>query len=171
MTRLGGARPVGQLVARLVTLGLLAVALVGLWRALQLDSWGFDGPGPGFFPQLMAGICVVLAIVVVVFPGRAGETEGGDTEETERSPDTNRTFAIYIVTLGVLAAGAMYAGFTVTTIAVAVLIMRFAEGRSWLASIGYGIVCAAVGLVCFGWLLRVDLPEGPIERQFYMLVR
>jgi hypothetical protein len=49
--------------------------------------------------------------------------------------------------------------------------MRFAEQRSWAASAGYGIACAAVGLVCFGWLLRVDLPEGPIERTFYTLVR
>ncbi len=163
MTRLGGTR--------LVTLGLLAAALIGLWQALRLDSWGFDGPGPGFFPQLMAGLCVALAAVVFVLPGRAGETEGGDTDEVERSPQVNRSFTIYVLALGVLAAGAVYAGFTVTTLAVTVLIMRFAEWRSWLASVGYGVACAAVGLICFGWLLRVDLPEGPIERQFYMLVR
>ncbi len=163
MTRLGGTR--------LVTLGLLAAALVGLWQALRLESWGFDGPGPGFFPQLMAGICVALAAIVLVFPGRAGETEGGDTAEAGSTPETNRTFAIYAATLGVLAAGATYAGFAVTAVAVTVLIMRFAERRSWLASVGYGIACAAVGLVCFGWLLRVDLPEGPIERKFYTFVR
>lgn len=163
MTRLGSTR--------LVTAGLLAIAFVGLWQALRLESWGFDGPGPGFFPQLMAGICVALAVVVLAFPGRAGETEGGDTEEVRSTPDSNRTFAIYAATLVVLAAGATYAGFAVTTIGVAVLIMRFAEGRSWRVSITYGIACAVVGLVCFGWLLRVDLPEGPIERHFYTLVR
>ena len=69
------------------------------------------------------------------------------------------------------ALGATYAGFVVTTVAVTVVIMRFAERRPWLPSIGYGIACAAVGLVCFGWLLRVDLPEGPIERTFYTYVR
>jgi hypothetical protein len=78
---------------------------------------------------------------------------------------------IYVAALGVLAAGAMYAGFAMTVVAVTVLIMRFAERRSWLVSLGYGVACAAAGLVCFGWLLRVDLPEGPVERQFYMLVR
>ena len=40
--------------------------------------------------------------------------------------------------------------------------------RLWAAP---ALVCAAVGLVCFGWLLRVDLPEGPIERTFYTYVR
>jgi len=163
MTRLGGTR--------LVTFGLLAAALVGLWQALRLDSWGFDGPGPGFFPQLMAGVCVVLALIVFAVPGRGGETEAGDTEETANAPETNRSFTIYIAALAVLAAGAMYAGFAATVVAVTVLIMRFAERRSWLAAIGYGVACAAAGLICFGWLLRVDLPEGPIERQFYTLVR
>ena len=156
---------------RIATLGLLAAALVGLWKALELDSWGFDGPGPGFFPQLMAGICVALALVVLVFPGQAGETEGGDTDDVEATKESNRTFAIYIATFAVFALGAMYAGFVVTTVAVTVVIMRFAERRSWFASIGYGVACAAVGLVCFGWLRRVDLPEGPIERTFYTYVR
>jgi len=35
----------------------------------------------------------------------------------------------------------------------------------------YGVACAVIGLVGFGWLLRVDLPESPIERAFYSLVR
>lgn len=163
MTRLGGTR--------IATLGLLTAALVGLWKAMELDSWGFDGPGPGFFPQLMAGICVALALVVLAFPGRAGETEGGDTDDVEATRDSNRTFAIYVATFAVFALGAMYAGFVVTTIAVTVVIMRFAERRSWFASIGYGVACAIVGLVCFGWMLRVDLPESQIERTFYSYVR
>ena len=32
-------------------LGLLLAALVGLWKATQLESWGFDGPGAGFLPK------------------------------------------------------------------------------------------------------------------------
>lgn len=155
---------------RIATLGLLAAASVGLWQALRLESWGFDGPGPGFFPQLMAGICVVLALMVLVFPGKAGETEGGDTESAESTAETRRCFAIYAATLGLLAAGAMYAGFVVTTVAVTVVIVRFAERRSLMAALGYGVACAVIGLVCFGWLLRVDLPEGPIERAFYTFV-
>ncbi|TAJ36471.1 MAG: tripartite tricarboxylate transporter TctB family protein [Reyranella sp.] len=156
---------------RIATLALLAAALVGLWQSLRLESWGFDGPGPGFFPQLMAAICVALAVIVLVFPGQAQETEGGDTEESEASAEARRTFGIYIASFAVLAAGAMYAGFVATTLAFTIVIVRFAEKRSWLAAIGYGLACAAVGLVCFGWLLRVDLPEGPIERAFYSMVR
>lgn len=163
MSRIGGTR--------LATFGLLAAALVGFWQSMRLESWGFDGPGAGFFPQLVAGVCIVLALVVLVSPGRAGSTEDGDTEETPGTAETRRTFAIYAASLAVLAAGAAFAGFAVTAVVVSVIIVRFAERRSWAAALGYGVAGAIVGLVCFGWLLRVDLPEGPIERAFYTLVR
>ena len=163
MSNLGGTR--------LATFGLLAAALVGLWQSMRLESWGFDGPGAGFFPQLVAGVCVVLALIVLVSPGRAGATEDGDTEDQKGTAETRRTFAIYAISLVVLALGAAFAGFVVTAVVVAVIIVRVAERRSGAAAIGYGVACAAVGLVCFGWLLRVDLPEGPIERAFYSLVR
>lgn len=169
--------------ARSATLGLLAVALIGFWQATRLESWSFDGPGAGFFPQLVAGLCIALALVVLVAPGRPGATEAGDTDaDGTGAEDTNRadaavaarsrrTFALYAASFVVLVLGAAYAGFALTVIAVAILIVRFAEGRSWLAAIGYGLACAVIGLVCFGWLLRVDLPESAIERAFYALVR
>ena len=49
--------------------------------------------------------------------------------------------------------------------------MRLAEGRSWGASIGFGLACGIVCLVLFGGFLRVDLPEGPVERLFHSMVR
>ncbi len=163
MSRLGGTR--------LATLGLLAAALVGLWQSLRLDSWGFDGPGAGFFPQLVAGLCVVLALLVLVSPGQAGSTEDGDDAAVAATAESRRSFAIYAAALVLLAVGAAFAGFAVTAVAVSIVVVRFAERRSWGAALGYGVACAAIGLVCFGWLLRVDLPEGPIERAFYSLVR
>jgi hypothetical protein len=63
-------------------------------------------------------------------------------------------------------------GFTSSpVIAVSVLICVSPKRRSWDACDRYGVACAAIGLVGFGWLLRVDLPESPIERAFYSLVR
>ncbi|HPA91061.1 MAG TPA: tripartite tricarboxylate transporter TctB family protein [Quisquiliibacterium sp.] len=158
---------------RLAALCLLAAAAVGLWQALRLDRWGFDGPGAGLFPQIVAGVCVLLSIVVLVFPGRAASTEDGDTDEIDDATRaaTRSTFSLYVVALLVLAAGAAFGGFVVTVIAVTLLVLRFAERRSWRHAIVYGVACALIGLVGFGWLLRVDLPESPIERAFYSLVR
>jgi hypothetical protein len=156
---------------RFAALGLLAAALVGLWQASLLESWSFDGPGAGFFPQMVAAACVALAVIVVCFPGRAAQAGDADAGEAQEAPGTGRTFAIYAAAFALLAAGALYAGFALTAIAVTVVIVRFAERRSWLVAAGYGVACAAIGLVCFGWLLRVDLPQSAIERTFFGLVR
>jgi hypothetical protein len=156
---------------RIAALGLLAAALVGFWQASRLESWSFDGPGAGFFPQLVAAACVALGFIVFCFPGRAAQAGDADAGEAQESPGVGRTFAIYAAAFALLAAGASYAGFALTAIVVTVVIVRFAERRSWFLAAGYGIACAAVGLVCFGWLLRVDLPQGAIERTFFGLVR
>lgn len=163
----------GWSLGRASAVALAAVAGVALWQALKLDRWGFDGPDAGFFPQLMAGICLLLALVVAVWPGRPnlGEDGEADVPEEDGGVVTRNVFAVYSAALLLLALGAMFAGFAVTALAVTVLVMRFGEGRGWGSSLRYGTVCAVVGLVLFGWLLRVDLPEGPIERAFYSAVR
>ena len=51
--------------ARHVSVLLLCMAGVGLWQALKLQTWTFGGPGPGLFPQIVAGLCVVLSLVGV----------------------------------------------------------------------------------------------------------
>jgi len=158
---------------RLATLGLLAVALVGLWQAWGLERWAIDGPGPGLWPMVVAVVCVAMALITLVWPGRAGSTEEGDTEtiDDQERGRTRRTFSIYALALIVMAAGSAWAGFVLPAFAVSILLVRFAEGRSWGKALFYGLIASCVGLVCFAWLLRVDLPTGPIERAFLSLVR
>lgn len=158
---------------RLATLALLAIALVGLWQAQGLERWAIDGPGAGLWPVIMASVCVALALIVLIWPGPAGATEEGDTDtiDTRELAQTRSTFNLYCLTLIVLAVGAAYGGFVLTSLAVSILLVRFAEGRSWRAALIYGVGAALIGLVCFAWLLRVDLPTGPIERAFLALVR
>ncbi|MBU6272210.1 MAG: tripartite tricarboxylate transporter TctB family protein [Betaproteobacteria bacterium] len=169
----GPAAGRGRAGVRLAALALLACALVGLWQAWRLERWSFEGPGPGLFPALVAGLCVLLAAVVLCFPGRAGgeDADGASSSGGGGSAGDGRRMALYAVSLGVLALGAAYAGIALTALAVSVLIIRFAEGRSWRAALVYGLVCALVALAGFGWLLRVDLPAGPVERAFFSLVR
>ncbi|MEI8304930.1 MAG: tripartite tricarboxylate transporter TctB family protein [Burkholderiales bacterium] len=169
----GSAEQRARVGGRLAALALLACALVGLWQAWRLERWSFEGPGPGLFPTLVAGLCVFLATVVLCFPGRAGgdDADASPASEAAGPISPTRRMAIYTASLVVLALGAAYAGIALTALAVSVLIIRFAEGRSWRAAVVYGLVCALVALAGFGWLLRVDLPAGPVERAFFSLVR
>lgn len=162
----------GQRGSRLAALWLAAAGGVGLWQALRLERWGFDGPDAGFFPQLVAALCVLLAVVVAIRPGRGGATDDDEANSADgEGVQERRTFGLYLIALVVMAVGSMTVGFVLTATLLTIIIMRLAEGRSWFASIGFGLACALVCLVLFGWLLRVDLPQGPLERAFYSMVR
>lgn len=161
---------------RLAAAGLLLVAAIALWQTSRLSRWGFDGPGPGLFPMLVASVCALLALLVLVFPGRGEASEADDAAAAgNRTPGraevSDNVFHIYSLGLLVLAAGASFAGFTLTCLTVAILIVRFAEGRSWRAALLYGVISALIGLVGFGWLLRVDLPMSPIDRAVLSVLR
>lgn len=161
---------------RLAAAGLLVVALVALWHGSRLSRWSFDGPGPGLFPMLVAAVCALLALLVWVFPGQAGAADSDAPEQATTSSNgrdraSDGTFVIYSLALLVLAGGASFAGFTLTCLSVAILIVRFAEGRSWRAALLYGTVSALIGLVGFGWLLRVDLPMSGIDRALLSVLR
>lgn len=158
---------------RWATLALLATALIGMWQAWGLERWAIDGPGPGLWPMVVASVCVALSLVVLLWPGRDSATEAGDTDplDAAEAGRTRSTFGLYCLALVVLALGSAFAGFVLTAFAVSILLVRFAEGRSWRSALTYGLAASVIGLVCFAWWLRVDLPTGPIERAFLSLVR
>ncbi|GGC65966.1 tripartite tricarboxylate transporter TctB family protein [Chelatococcus reniformis] len=160
--------------ARWTALGLLAAALAALWQALKLSRWGFDGPGPGLFPQALGAVCAVLALAVLLAPASDddAQAEGGGVERYGSAPPAQRhTFHVYLIALALLVAGTFWAGFVVTAFVVVVLMMRFGEGVGWLRSLGFAAACTALGLVCFGWLLRVSLPTGWVDRAIYAMLR
>lgn len=178
---------------RIATAGLLVVGLIGLWKALELERWSFEGPGPGLFPTLVAVVFLVLAIWVLIRPGReasdpeaavepspAIEPVPANTPSTEASgfdqsprPALNPTHTLMwtCAALLVLAIGPQFAGFAATTLAVSLLVLRGAERRSWRLAFGYGVVAALIGLVLFGGLLRVDLPTTALDQAIVSWVR
>lgn len=159
--------------ARWAALGLVAAAAIAAWEALKLDSWGFDGPGAGFFPQIVAFVALGLALAVLARPGTPAADEDGEDAGPAEPPAAaeRRAFMIYAGGLLFLALGARYLGFTITALVLCTVLARFAEGRSWPVALGFAATVTLVGLVCFGWLLGVNLPEGPVDRAFYSLVR
>ena len=160
----------GRQQARVGAAGLLLVALVALWQAWPLERWSFDGPGAGFFPQMVAAVCVLLSLLVLVWPGKIADEAGDDAAEAA-AVSTRNTFALYGLALLVLALGTIFAGFTVTAMVTTVIVMRFAERRGWLLSIGFAAAASLACLLLFGWLLRVDLPTRAVDQMILQLVR
>lgn len=161
--------------ARWTALGLFCAAAAAFWQATQLTRWGFDGPGPGLYPQILSVMCMALALLVLVLEKNDPEPDTDDEEAVARyglaAPKDRRTFHIYLLALAVLVAGSWFAGFIVTSIAVMVLTMRFAEGVSWKATLITAFSVTFVCVVGFGWLLQVSLPESHVDLAFRSLAR
>jgi hypothetical protein len=149
---------------------LLFGALIALWHALRLPLWTFQGPGPGLFPQALAAMCVLLSIVEILAPREVPLRSAW--EEAAIAPELreHKTFAVYVASIFIMTAGAFYAGFAVTTFALVLVVLRFGEGAGWGRSIFTGAAYVLAGWVTFGTLLRVNLPEGPLDRAFLALV-
>jgi len=166
---------------RIATAGLLVVGLIGLWTALELERWSFEGPGPGLFPTLVAVVFLALSVWVLIRPGReASDPEAGidptdpspiDRPASRSAPSPAVTLAWTCAALLVLAIGPQFAGFAATTLAVCILVVRGAERRSWALALGYGVGAALIGLVLFGGLLRVDLPATALDRAIVSWIR
>lgn len=162
--------------ARWTALGLFCAAAAAFWQATQLSRWGFDGPGPGLYPQVMSVICMALALLVwALEKGDTAPVVSDDEESVARyglaAPQERRTFHIYLLALAVLVVGSWFAGFIVTSLAVMILTMRFGEGVSWRATLVTAVSVTFVCVIGFGWLLQVSLPEGPVDLAFRALAR
>lgn len=152
---------------------MAAVAALALWKAWSLSAWGFDGPGPGFYPRLAAAAALALALAVVVFPGAPPKPSADDDagQDGPLEPAERRSFLVYGAALVGLAAAIEPLGFSPAVALFVVVAVRYAEARSWAAALACAAVAVGVALVFFGWALRVDLPAGPVERLFFGLVR
>ncbi len=160
---------------RWTALGLFAAAAAAYWQASMLPRWGFDGPGTGLYPQIVAIVAMVLAVVIFYVDKETAVPTADDDEAVSRydlaAPEERRVFHIYLLALALLVAGSWWAGFIVTTVVVVLTIMRFAERVSWRASIITAVAVAVIGQVGFGWLLNVSLPEGAVDRALRSLIR
>lgn len=160
--------------SRHVSLLLLGMAGIGLWQALKLQTWSFGGPGPGLFPQAVAGLCVFLSLVEFIRPPRPGESPASELDALASTDEPGnaekRTFWVYVASIMLMTVGAYYAGFAVTTFVLVVLVLSLGEGITWPKAVGAGVLYVLCGWVAFSWLLRVNLPEGPLDRAFLALV-
>ena len=160
--------------SRRVSLFLLSLALIALSQVLKLDAWGRDGPGPGLFPQVLVGLCILLSLVELIAPAAADSSAAADQEINPGfyAADTaeKRTFFIYAISILIMVVGAYFAGFAVTAFALTIFILYFGEHISLPIAAGTGVLYVVAGWIAFAWLLRVNLPEGPLDAAFLALV-
>ncbi len=135
-------------------IALLGLALAVAWESRRLPFGTHHGPGPGYFPLLLAAALAALALVIVA-RGRAAPPVGSLTWV-----EAPRALAI----LGAAAFAALALerlGYRLTVVALLAVLLGVVERRRrWV------VVLVALGLALgsfwvFHTLLRVPLPRGP----------
>lgn len=143
--------------SRLIPLALLLAAGVAWFASRRLEIWTDDGPGPGLMPKIALALMGVLALAVTLAPGeKPGDEEGPS--------GLSRTFVIYALGCAFMAGAVPFLGFVLPGLLSVFVILRFAEDRSWLASMAYALGLIGTVVLLFGTALSVQFPDGPAER-------
>lgn len=146
-----------------------AVALVigacALAKALaDLDFLGENGePGPGLFPELMAGALLVLGALLIVLQFQRGEIEedDGSTTTDDRAKLTRAVvvWASLVVSIPIMVEG----GFIIAMVLlVGFLILVIEKQRSW-GSVAVVALLPVLAYALFSVLLEVPLPLGVFQ--------
>lgn len=148
--------------ARLPYLVALLLSGLFLWQALELEEWGILGPGPGLFPRIVAGACVLLSALLACMPGLAGDAAQDGANEA--GPAERRVLRFHVAALLLLPPACEFLGFIAASLLLALLLTWRAERRGLVAALAFGAACGLAGVVVFQQLLGAEIPSLALER-------
>lgn len=134
------------------TLGLLAIVVLVLDRALPFGTP--RTPGPGYVPALLAALLLAFGVLLILF--------GGDAEPWASLEWPEWRHAVAIVAACAFAAWALERlGYRLTVAVLVAFLLGVTERKSPTATLVTAVGLAAGTFYLFATLLRVPLPRGP----------
>jgi putative tricarboxylic transport membrane protein len=106
-------------------------------------------PGPGFFPQVIGSLTILLAVSLLVQTARRREE---DTFTLSNAGAVGGAIGLTFLYLALWGTGL----FALRTAAFLALLLRFL-GQRWVVSLAVGVVLAAVVVAAFQYGLRITL--------------
>jgi putative tricarboxylic transport membrane protein len=126
-----------------------------LWQGRHLGIGSLREPGPGFFPNLVAILMMILSLFLII-PKRKGGEEG-------KSFSAQFTIRVVIVLVALLAYSFAleYLGFVVVSfLLMAYLFRAFGGSRRWYGAVLWALASVGMTYLLFEVLLEGNLPKG-----------
>jgi hypothetical protein len=163
---IGGLRARGltarHLVGGMIFAGIGLAALGDLWEG-GLPIWDDSGPGPSFFPLVLAVLLVVLGAVFSATRARAqAEAADGEEEVGFARPQTIKYVVLLLVAIALFP---ILGGLISLSLFVIAEVRWIERSSNWIALLMGVVTFAAVWLI-FVKLLSVPLPTGLLPDSF-----
>jgi hypothetical protein len=146
---------------RLQAVASAVVILIGAIFASQVPAIvtaaHSDILGPRWLPAILAGGLIILGIVDLVRVLRSRTSEKLTFES-----DGMGTFVFLLLVVSGYVLLIPYVGYAMTTTAFCAVIFRSIGSNSLVISIAKACAVTAVFLFVFQWLLKVQMPTGPL---------
>lgn len=144
---------------RIAALIFLAVVIVYGWGGTRLTTvLQGDVVGPAFFPRILTGLGLILALLLFVRGGPRGQSDvpsGKDSDVTALIP------AVMLLGYALLF---QPLGFVISTPLFLIAAFRYLGQPGWASAAGYSLAITAVLFGLFNFLLDIRLPLGPLAR-------
>jgi hypothetical protein len=146
--------------------GALVLLVIGVWalaQALGFGLWRERSPGEGLYPFGVSLLVVGLSATALLLWWRGEITAAPDLMKEaaeDDGPPNWRKVCFYIAALVALGGLLEPLGYWIVSASVLVVILRFAERRSWLMTSAVTAVTSVATNLIFERLLGLQLPSG-----------
>jgi putative tricarboxylic transport membrane protein len=141
-------------------LGVIGVGLLVDTRRITVPG-SSNTVGPRFFPYLVGGVLVVVAVCLAVAVWRGDRAEAEDSEDTDATADTSwGVVAVIVAAFAVHALLINVVGWPLAVTLMFAIVSAALGARGWVRPLLTGGVLAVAAWLVFVKLLDVALPGG-----------
>ena len=125
-----------------------------LWQGRRLWMGTLRGPGPGFFPNLVAISMIILSLLLII-PGGKEESKA-----SRFSANVVIRICIMFVSLVTYSFALEFLGFLITSVLLMTCLFKVFGSLRWRASVLYALISVGASYLLFDVALEGNLPKG-----------
>jgi putative tricarboxylic transport membrane protein len=141
---------------RIVGIVFLFLGAGILWQGKRLLMGTLREPGPGFFPNLVAALMIILSLFLIIPKGK-GESDGNPF-----TPGATTRIVIILAALSIYSFVLEILGFLVSSFLLMACLFKVYGNERWPLAILYSLIGVVSSYVLFEIVLKGNLPKGVI---------